>query len=95
MEKVIYSITKLGKETVKYTGVGYKSEKDLIIALTGKENKPYVKVFEDALEHCYPVKTGFSGLFNEYKTIQVEKENHSSENIEIEIQYVIWYKLAE
>ena len=101
MKKVIYSISRYKKgEIIKMTGIGYITDKDLIIACISQKGKPYIRVFEDALQYCYKntaKEDEFNGSIVEYKEIEVEKETSghvSLETIEIEIEYNIWYKLA-
>ena len=102
MKKVVYSISRYKKgEIIKMTGIGYITDKDIVIACLSKKGNPYIRVFEDALQYCYPntAKDGeFNGSYVEYKEIEVEKESNgyvSLEKIEIEIEYNIWYKFAD
>ena len=54
MKKVIYSISRYKKgEIIKMTGIGYITDKDLIIACFSQKGKPYIRVFVDALQYCY------------------------------------------
>ena len=102
MKKVVYSVQKLGKmETPKMTGLGYVTEKDLVIACISQKGKPYIRVFEDALEYCHPNigRDGeYKGEYTEYREIEVEKESNgytSLEKIDIEVTYKIWFKYAD
>ena len=53
MKKVYYSVTRYGKKNVdSMSGVGYITDEDLIIACSSKEQKPYIRVFEDCLKDC-------------------------------------------
>ena len=64
MKKVYYSVTRYGKKNVdSMSGVGYITDEDLIIACSSKEQKPYIRVFEDCLKDCYPI----AGKTNEFK----------------------------
>ncbi len=98
MKKVIYSITRLGKvENTKMTGVGYITEDELIIAQISKNTgKAYVRTFE-CIKDCHQVPNTtneFKGAYYEIVEIDVEK-NGSYDKREIEVNYYIWYKLAE
>ena len=56
MKKVVYSVTRYGKTgQTKVTGLGYITDTDLIIACQSKENKPYIRVFEDCIKDCHPI----------------------------------------
>ena len=101
MQKVVYNVTRYRRDDVhKMSGVGYITEKDLIIACISKNGNPYIRVFEDALERCFKSTTKedeFSGTYSELKEIEVEKNTNghvSLETIEIEIEYHIWYKFV-
>ena len=102
MKKVVYSVRKLGKmESPKMTGLGYLTDKDLVIACISQKGKPYVRVFEDIREYCHPQygKDGeFQGEYVENREIEVEKETSgykSFETIDIEVTYKIWFKYAD
>lgn len=102
MKKVVYSVRKLGKmESPKVTGLGYLTDKDLVIACISQKGKPYVRVFEDIREYCRPQygKDGeFQGEYVENREIEVEKETggyKSYEKIDIEVTYKIWFKYAD
>ena len=99
MKKVIYSVTKIGKkENTKITGSGYITDTDLITALIANNGKPYVRVFEDALKYCHNLinsTTEFKGVITEFQSVEFELENGSKEAREIEVTYLVWYKLAE
>ena len=48
MKKVVYSVVKnLKNEQIKLTGVGYITDTDLLTVATSKDNKPYIRVYED------------------------------------------------
>lgn len=99
MKKVIYSVTKIGKkENKKITGYGYITDKDLITSLLTNDNKPYVRIFEDALKYCHNILNTtdqFKGVITEYQSVEFTREDGSKETREIEVTYLIWYKLAE
>ncbi len=98
MKKVIYSITKLGKvENTKITGVGYITDEELVIAQISKRTgKAYIRTLA-CVKDCHPVintKNEFKGAYYEIQECQFEK-NGSYETREIEVNYYIWYKLAD
>ncbi len=97
MKKVVFSVTKLGRNENKLKGVGYLADNDLIIACVSNQGKPYIKVFEDCVKYCNAVHNRpgeFKGSYGEILEIQVEK-NGSFETREIEVNYNIWYKITE
>ena len=98
MTKVVFSVTRSGKsDFAKITGIGYKTDKDLIIACIGKNGKPYIRVFEDCIKECHSMPSRpneYKGSITEYREIEFEK-NGSYEIREIELEYDIWYKLAD
>ena len=103
MKKVVYSISRFSKfGSNKMTGVGFITEKDLIIACVSQKGNPYIRVFEDCVKDCHPVagKEGeFKGPHYEIREIEVETKNGSGEftgydKREIEIGYSVWYKLV-
>ncbi len=55
MQKVVYSITREGRNENKMTGVGFIVKEDLIIACLSQKGKPYVRVFEDCIKYCHPL----------------------------------------
>lgn len=98
MKKVIYSVARYGKNVSKITGVGYISEDSLIIAAVSKNNKPYVRVFEDCIKHCHKVRDKtdeFQGVITEFYEIDVETKNNNYDTREIEVEYNIWFKYAD
>ena len=102
MKKVVYSVSRVGRfDTPKMSGLGYVVEGDLLISAISQKGKPYIKVFEGAVEYCHKVvgkENEFKGYFTEYKEVEVEKKTNgyvSLETIEIENEYKIWYKFAD
>ena len=99
MKKVVYSVTRYGKTgQTKVTGLGYITDTDLIIACQSKENKPYIRVFEDCIKDCHPIpyKPGeHSGGYYEIREVEVEAKNGAKETIEVQIDYKIWYKFVD
>ena len=98
MKKVIYSVSRYRKGDIeKNTGIGYITDRDLVIACIGKNGKPYIRVFADCVKQCYPVadRTGeFKGSYSEIREIEFEK-NGAMETREVELEYNIWFKFAE
>lgn len=96
MKKVYYSITKIGrKESSKISGVGYITDEDLIAACISKQGKPYVRVFADAIKHCYQVagtENEFKGAF--YELVEVEATDKKDART-VELDYLLWFKLVD
>lgn len=103
MKKVVFSVIKGGKSENKLTGVGYITDTELLVPAISRNGKPYIRVFEDAIERCKPLsgKTDeFKGTITEYHNIDVEKFTSSGastgyETKEVEITYYIWFKYAD
>ncbi len=98
MKKVVYSVTKYTKgEPQKITGLGFVTNEDLIVACMSRNDKPYIRIFQDCVKDCHPIpdKTGeYKGTFYEIHEIEVETKNGSKDTREIEVEYKIWYKYA-
>ena len=101
MKKVVYSVTKVGRnENTKMTGLGYITDKDLIIACISKNQKPYIRVFEGAVKDCHKVintTNEYKGAYYEVKEVEFETKNSSGQSTgyekrEIEMNYYIWFK---
>lgn len=99
MKKVVYSVSRYRKdEIVKFTGLGYVTDTDLIIACMSKNNKPYIRVFDDCVRNCHPVpdKPGeFKGGHYEIREVQIDTGKDNYETREIELEYNIWFKYAD
>lgn len=104
MTKVVYSVVKEGRNgSSKMTGLGYLTDKDLIIACISKNSKPYIRVFEDCVKNCHLVhntKDEYKGTYYEIKEIEFEVKNSSGQSTgfekrEIEVNYSIWYKILD
>ena len=95
MKKVVYSVTKVGRnENTKMTGLGYITDKDLVIACISKNQKPYIRVFEDCVKECHKVhntENEYKGAIYEIKEVEFEVKG-AYETREIEVEYYIWYK---
>ena len=55
MKKVLYTVTKVGKETTKVSGLGYITDKDLITAQISKNGNAYIRVYEDCVTDCHKI----------------------------------------
>lgn len=98
MKKIIYAITKLTKEgNQKVTGQGYITDTDIIIACVSTKGKPYIKVFENAVECCHKCigdENQYKGAYTEYVEAPFENKYGSIEVKEIGIDYFIWYRVV-
>lgn len=48
MKKVVYSVSRNNRfGSNKLTGLGFITEKDLVIACVGRKGNAYIRVFED------------------------------------------------
>ena len=101
MKKVVYTVTKVGRtENTKMSGLGYVTENDLIIACISKNQKPYIRVFEDCVKECHKVintTNEYKGAYYEVKEVEIETKNSSGQSTgfekrELEVNYYIWYK---
>lgn len=99
MKKIVYAITQIGKkENFKMSGIGYITDEDIVIACVSKQNKPYVRVFENAVKDCYLVrgsKDEYKGAYSEIKEVPLTDDKGNVTDREIEVNYWIWYKLAD
>ena len=99
MKKVAYAVTKVGRyESFKMKGIGFITDTDLIIACKSKSGNAYIRVFEDVVKDCHPVigkDNEYKGPYYEIKEVEFAREDGSIESRECEINYNIWYKLAE
>ena len=99
MKKVVYSVSRYKKgEIIKMTGIGYITDKDLVIACMSKKGNPYIRVFEDCLQYLNRItdkENEFKGLISEYHEVEIDTGDSGYETREIEIEYNIWYKYAD
>ena len=99
MKKIYYAITRIGrKENIKFTGVGYINDEDLFAACIGKDNTPYVRIFQDIVKYCHPVvntPNQFKGAYSETQEVEFTDKNGAKSTREVELDYLVWYKLAE
>ena len=99
MKKVRYSVSKYQKGgPLTMSGTGYITDTDLVIACTNKYVKLYVRIFEDALKYCTPIinkNNEFKGNVTEYHDITVDVGEDSTEIVEIQTEYKVWYKLID
>ena len=98
MKKVVYSISKFNKfGSNKMSGVGFITDKDLIIACVSQKGNPYIRVFEDCVKNCHAIQGRdgeFKGSHYEIREVEFEK-NGSYETREIEVEYSVWYKRVD
>ena len=98
MKKVVYNISKFNKfGNNKLSGVGFITDKDLIIACVSQKGNPYIHVFEDCVKNCHAIQGRdgeFKGSHYEIREVEFEK-NGSYETREIEVEYSVWYKLVD
>ena len=95
MEKIIYTITKVGKkENQKLTGVGYINDNDIIIACTSKSGKPFVKVLKGALQTCQATGTDgeYKGAFFEKVQMDYIDVKGQPNARKVAVDYLIWFK---
>lgn len=99
MNKVVFSVTRAGKSSNRLSGIGYITDKDLLIPAISKNGKAYIRIFEDCIRYCHKVSgesDEFKGTYYELKEVEFETRNGSGyEKREIEVTYYIWYKLAD
>ena len=56
MKKVIYSVSRFNKfGNNKLTGIGFITDKDLIIACVSQKGNAYIRVFEDCVKNCQSI----------------------------------------
>ena len=88
MKKVVYNVTRYKRDEIyKISG----------IACISKNGKPYIRVFEDCVKECHQIVGRDKEYKVEYSEIrEVEFEVKGAyETREIELEYRIWYKLAD
>lgn len=69
MKKVVFSITNVrSKSGKKLSGFGYLAEGNLLCPCISKNNKPFIRIFEDVEKHCRPVN-GKKDEFQDYANI--------------------------
>lgn len=101
MKKVVFSITNARRRTDrKLSGFGYLSEGNLLCPCISKNNKPYIRVFDNAEKACRPIADKpdeFNGYVTMYFTdVPVYREKDGScDQVDLEVEYKIWYKLVK
>ncbi len=69
MKKVVFSVTNARNQSdKKLSSFGYITEGNLLCPCISKNNKPYIRIFEDVEKRCRPVQNR-SGEFQGYVTI--------------------------
>ena len=57
MKKVAFSVNNARRQSDKrLSGFGYLSEGNLLCPCISKNNKPFIRVFDDVEQHCHPIK---------------------------------------
>ena len=99
MKKVVYSVTKSGRyDDFPMKGIGYITDNDLLIPCLSRNQKPYIRVFEDCLKNCHPIlgrQDEFKGSHYEIRDVEFTRNDGSKETRECEFDYNIWYKYAD
>ncbi|MGN1051996.1 MAG: hypothetical protein ACI4SH_01240 [Candidatus Scatosoma sp.] len=101
MKKVVFSVTNARNQSdKKLSGFGYIAEGNLLCPCVSKNNKPYIRVFENAEERCRSLKDRpgeFQGYVTMYFTdVPVYREKTGNYDvIDLEVEYKIWYKTVE
>ena len=88
MKKVIYAVTKDGKEKVKVcSGVGYITDTDLITAQKSKNGNAYIRVYEDIVKDSRKI----AGKDNEYRSWY--SDIYEIDDKIIEVFYQVYFKI--
>ncbi len=101
MKKVAFSISNVrSKSDKKLSGFGYLSEGNLLCPCISKNNKPFIRVFDDVEKACRPIKdrsNEFKGYITMYYTdVPVYRDKDGSYDIlDLEVEYQVWYKIVE
>lgn len=104
MKKAVYSVSRNNQYgSNKLTGLGFVTDRDLIIACNGKSGKAYIRVFEDCVKNCHAILSRegeFKGTLREIREVVFEKKTPSGESAgfetrEIEVEYSVWYKFVD
>lgn len=101
MKKVVFSITNVrSKSDKKLSGLGYLTEGNLLCPCISKNNKPYIRIFEDVEKACHPVanrQDEFKGYITMYFTeVPVYREKDGSyDMLDLEVEYQVWYKFVK
>ena len=99
MKKVVFSVANARNQSdKKLSGFGYITEGNLLCPCISKNNKPYIRVFEDVEKRCRPVQNRtdeFQGYVTMYFTeVPVYREKTGNYDVvDLEVEYKIWYKL--
>lgn len=89
LQKVIYSITKLGKnENTKITGIGYITDEELLIATESKNHKSYIRSFECIKEMKQDIKNDDEFKGGYFEMFEIDGRD-------VTVNYIIWYKLIK
>ena len=101
MKKVVFSITNArSKSDNKLSGFGYLAEGNLLCPCISKNNKPYIRLFENVENACHEIPNRpdeYKGYITMYLTeVPVYREKDGSYDIlDLEVEYKVWYKLVK
>ena len=96
MKKVTFSIKKRNGD--KITGVGYITNEDLLIPAISKNNKPYIRVFEDCIKDCHKIvgkDNQYQGIYEYLMNADLEDKQGRITTKEITVTYYIWFMTLE
>ena len=80
MKKVVFSVIRAGKSSNRLSGIGYITDKDLLIPAISKNGKAYIRIFEDCIRYCHKIpgeSDEFRGTYYEFKEVEFETRNGS------------------
>ena len=95
-EMQLFSIKKRNGD--KITGVGYITDEDLLIPAISKNNKPYIRVFEDCIKDCHKIvgkDNQYQGIYEYLMNADLEDEKGRITTKEITVTYYIWFMTLE
>lgn len=98
MIKVYYSLTRFRKyDSVKTKGIGFITDEDLIVWTFDNGSKKK-RTYQDCIRYCHKIvgtSDQYKGNFTEFSTIEVPDKYGSLQEIEVEIEYELWFKILE
>ena len=103
MKKVVYAVTRVGKNgNTKMSGFGWITESDIIATYKGRDGNRHKRVYEDCIRNCRPTgkPNEYKGTYYEIKEIEFQTTNSVGQctgydTREIEINYYIWFKVID
>jgi len=96
MKKVTFSVKKRNGE--KITGVGYITATDLLIPAISKNNKPYIRIFEDCIKDCHKIigtTNQYHGNYDYLMTADLQDDKGRTTTKEITVNYYIWFMILD